>query len=110
VKLGSFCTGYGGLEIGLAQILDFDIAWHCENDPHASNVLEVRFPGVPNLGDLTKVDWEELNNDPANLECLPKDEHARRYGTGCNQYAHHCGKEVLPSDSPAVDIITAGYP
>ena len=33
----------------------------CEVDKHASEVLAARFPEVPNLGDITKVDWNEFN-------------------------------------------------
>lgn len=32
-----------------------------EVDGHASEVLAKRFPNVPNLGDITKVDWKEFN-------------------------------------------------
>jgi hypothetical protein len=30
--------------------------FRAENDPHAAAVLAARFPGVPNLGDVTTVD------------------------------------------------------
>lgn len=33
----------------------------CEIDPFPSAVLAHRFPEVPNLGDITKVDWSEFN-------------------------------------------------
>ena len=32
-------------------------AWFCEVDPAASKVLATRFPDIPNLGDITAVDW-----------------------------------------------------
>lgn len=32
----------------------------CEVDPFPSAVLAERFPDVPNLGDITKVDWREF--------------------------------------------------
>ena len=32
----------------------------CEVDGHASSVLRARYPHVPNLGDITKVDWKEF--------------------------------------------------
>jgi DNA (cytosine-5)-methyltransferase 1 len=34
--------------------------WHSEIDPAASKVLAHRWPGVPNLGDITKVDWADV--------------------------------------------------
>jgi DNA (cytosine-5)-methyltransferase 1 len=38
-------------------VLDAALAWCAETDRRASTVLAARFPGVPNLGDLTGVDW-----------------------------------------------------
>ncbi|HUY45040.1 MAG TPA: DNA cytosine methyltransferase [Streptosporangiaceae bacterium] len=38
-------------------MLDAVLAWCAETDRHASAVLAARLPGVPNLGDLTRVDW-----------------------------------------------------
>lgn len=35
----------------------------CEIDAFPSAVLAERFPDVPNLGDITKVDWEEFKRD-----------------------------------------------
>ncbi|WP_437089656.1 hypothetical protein [Streptomyces sp. enrichment culture] len=32
-------------------------AWHAEVDPNASRILARHWPGVPNLGDITAVDW-----------------------------------------------------
>jgi DNA (cytosine-5)-methyltransferase 1 len=34
--------------------------WHSETDPHASLVLQTRWPGVPNHGDLTVADWSKV--------------------------------------------------
>lgn len=56
-SIGSICTGYGGIELAIESLLPVRHAWHAELDPAASKVLEARFPGVPNFGDLTRVDW-----------------------------------------------------
>src|SRR5689334_18411498 len=46
------------LDLAVEAVLGpLDIRWHVENDPAASRVLAHRFPGVPNHGDLTAVDW-----------------------------------------------------
>ncbi|MBW4717340.1 DNA cytosine methyltransferase [Saccharothrix sp. SC076] len=56
--IGSLCTGYGGLDLGvLAALGTGRIAWCADNDPHIATVLAARMPGVPNLGDLRAVDW-----------------------------------------------------
>lgn len=35
-------------------------AWFVENDPAASTVLARHWPGVPNHGDITTVDWDNV--------------------------------------------------
>jgi DNA (cytosine-5)-methyltransferase 1 len=74
--VGSLFTGYGGLDIAVLQHYSADLAWVCEVDKHASALLQLRHPDVPNLGDITAINWEE----------------------------------VMPPDTPSVDILTAGYP
>lgn len=60
-RLGSLCTGYGGLDLAAEAVLGpLEHVWHAELDPHASKVLAHHWPGVPNLGDLTAVDWAQV--------------------------------------------------
>jgi DNA (cytosine-5)-methyltransferase 1 len=55
VKIGTFCSGIGAPElVGIAEPI-----WFAEIDPFASAVLAQRFPGVPNLGDMTAPDLIE---------------------------------------------------
>ncbi|MEV4581860.1 DNA (cytosine-5-)-methyltransferase [Nonomuraea jabiensis] len=53
----SMCSGYGGLDMAVAAVLDTRLLWVADNDDAAARVLAHRFPGVPNLGDLTGIDW-----------------------------------------------------
>ncbi|MFI6321577.1 DNA (cytosine-5-)-methyltransferase [Nonomuraea sp. NPDC050556] len=55
--IGSMCTGYGGLDLAVMEVYGARLAWCADNDPHAAKLLAERFPVVPNLGDLTQVDW-----------------------------------------------------
>jgi DNA-cytosine methyltransferase len=48
----SFFSGVGGLDLGLERA-GWRTVSHSEIDPYASAVLEERWPGVPNLGDIT---------------------------------------------------------
>jgi DNA (cytosine-5)-methyltransferase 1 len=57
LTVGSLCTGYGGLDIAAAAVLGARLAWVAEADPHAVAVLARQWPGVPNLGDITALDW-----------------------------------------------------
>jgi DNA (cytosine-5)-methyltransferase 1 len=57
-KVGALFAGYGGLERAVQEVFpDAHPAWVSEFDAAPSRILAQRFPGVPNLGDVTKVDW-----------------------------------------------------
>ena len=62
VKVGSLCTGYGGLEMGLQQAFgDIDLQFVSDIDKNVNTLLQHHHPNISNLGDLTTVDWETVN-------------------------------------------------
>ena len=61
MKVGSLCTGYGGLEMGLQQAFgDIDLQFVSDIDKDVNTLLAHHHPKVPNLGDLTKVNWDQV--------------------------------------------------
>ncbi|MFE4255061.1 DNA cytosine methyltransferase [Streptomyces sp. NPDC056910] len=60
LRIGSVCTGYGGLDDAVRAVFGGELAWVADNDPGAARILAHRHPGVPNLGDLTAVDWHDV--------------------------------------------------
>jgi len=60
MKIGSLFSGYGGLDMAVAEMTGGSVAWHCEWDDAPSKVLEARYPGVPNYRDVSKVDWTSV--------------------------------------------------
>ena len=56
-RIGSLCTGYGGLDLAGHHVLGGHLAWCADPDPHVRTVLAARWPNVPNLGDITTLDW-----------------------------------------------------
>jgi len=56
MKVGSLFSGYGGLDLAVGG----ELAWYSEIEPAACKVMEAHYPGVPNLGDITQVDWAEV--------------------------------------------------
>lgn len=61
VRVLSLFSGIGGMDLGLERA-GFTIAYHAEVDPYCCKVLAKHWPDVPNLGDVTKIDWSELEN------------------------------------------------
>lgn len=59
-RIGELFAGYGGLGMGVQAALGGEIAWFSEFDKGPSKILEHRFPGVPNHGDITKIDWSQV--------------------------------------------------
>lgn len=57
LRIGSLCTGYGGLDLAAIAVFAGKLAWCADNDKHVSNILAARYPDVPDLGDLTTLDW-----------------------------------------------------
>lgn len=70
MKIGSLFAGYGGLEAGVAAALapvvgEGQVVWHSEFDAAPSAILAHHHPDIPNLGDITKVDWTAV--DPVDV-------------------------------------------
>jgi len=83
VKLGSLCSGYGGLDAAVAQVLGAEPVWHAEVDRAAAKVLEAHWPGLPNHGDITTADWstvEPVDVLAAGWPCPPFSLAGRRRG------------------------------
>ena len=57
LRIGSLCTGYGGLDLAVTAVLHAELAWCADNDPRAAAVLAATWPGIQNLGDITALDW-----------------------------------------------------
>lgn len=67
--IGSLFTGYGGLDMGVAMAVDptARVAWTSDVEPGPCTLAEVRWPDTPNLGDITKVDWADV--EPVDIIC-----------------------------------------
>jgi modification methylase SPRI len=85
MKIGSLFTGIGGLELGVCDTVTSivpygnDIEWIAETDGNALKILEhsTMFHGVPNLGDVTKIDWTTVPD----VDCITG-------GTPCQDFSH----------------------
>lgn len=85
MKIGSLFTGIGGLELGVCDTVTSiapygnDIEWIAETNGNALKILDhsTMFRGVPNLGDVTKIDWTTVPD----VDCITG-------GTPCQDFSH----------------------
>ena len=101
MNIGSLCTGYGGLDMAI----DGDTVWVSDIDKHAAKLLAHRFPTVPNLGDLTAVDWESV--EPVDIltagyPCQPFSHAGKREGQ--NDERH-----IWPHIANAIRVLRPGF-
>lgn len=66
----------------------------CEVDAFPSAVLAQRFPGVPNLGDITKVDWKEFYGQYGAVDVLVG-------GSPCQSFSIAGKREGLAPGAPS---------
>lgn len=60
MRIGSLFSGAGGLDMAVESVFGGEVVWQAEIDKAASKVLAHRFPSVPNLGDITGVEWGDV--------------------------------------------------
>jgi len=108
LRIGSLCSGAGGLDLAAEQVFGAKTVWHCELEKitdkngrtrrnTAIDVLATHWPGVPNYGDLTTTDWASA--EPVEIMCA---------GWPCQPWST-AGKKLGAADERAIwpDIAAA---
>jgi DNA (cytosine-5)-methyltransferase 1 len=101
LRIGSLCSGYGGLDMAVQQVIGGTVAWHCESAAAPSKILAHHWPEIPNHHDLTTTDWSSV--EPVDVltggyPCQPFSHAGKRKGT--NDERH-----IWPHIADAVRIL-----
>lgn len=99
MKIGSLFTGIGGLELGVSNTVasivpcDNNIEWIAETNGNALKILDhsTMFHGVPNLGDVAKIDWSAVPD----VCCITG-------GTPCQDFSHLGSRKGLEGEKSSL--------
>ncbi|GAB2991795.1 DNA cytosine methyltransferase [Actinotalea caeni] len=67
LRVGSLFSGYGGLDLAVEQVFDARTVWFAEINEPVARVFTHHWPDAPNLGDVTTIDWREV--EPVDVLC-----------------------------------------
>lgn len=108
MRIGSLFSGYGGLDLAVQRVYGGEVVWYSEIDKHACTVLAARHPSVPNLGDITAVDWATV---PAidiltgGYPCQPFSHAGQRKGTNDERHLWPYVRDAIVTLCPMVTVL-----
>ena len=107
MKIGSLCSGYGGLDMAVEAYFNAETVWMCDNDKYASIVIKERWE-LPNLGNLKEVDWttvEPIDILTAGYPCQPFSNAGLRKGANDERHIWPNIKEIISQLRPRIVIL-----
>ena len=107
MKIGSLCSGYGGLDMAVEAYFNAETVWMCDNDKYASIVIKERWE-LPNLGNLKEVDWttvQPIDILTAGYPCQPFSNAGLRKGLNDERHIWPSIKEIISQLRPNIVIL-----
>ena len=104
MRVGSLFSGYGGLDMAVGG----ELAWYSEIEPAACRVMEAHHPGVPNIGDVTQVDWsmvEPVDVLTGGYPCQPFSSAGQRKGEDDERHLWPHVRDAISALGPRVTVL-----
>jgi DNA (cytosine-5)-methyltransferase 1 len=104
MKIGSLCTGYGGLDLAAESYFNGETVWCAELDKYASQVIQQRF-NIPNYGNIKEINWalvEPIDILTAGYPCQPFSHAGYRKGTDDERH-------IFPYILEAISVLRPRY-
>lgn len=60
LRVGAFLSGYDGLDLAVEHVFNAKTVWFSELNEPVARVFSHHWPGAPNLGDITTIDWSRV--------------------------------------------------
>lgn len=80
LRIGSLFSGTGQLDEGVKAVHGGRVVWHSQYEPpkdgkedtnqYAARILAHHYPTVPNLGDITAIDWQQVITEHGPIDIL----------------------------------------
>lgn len=67
LRVGSLFSGYGGLDLAVELVFNARTIWFSEIDKSVARIFSHHWPDVPNLGDITTINWHDV--EPVDILC-----------------------------------------
>ena len=107
MKIGSLCTGYGGLDMAVEAYFNAETIWCAENDKYASKLIAERF-NITNYGDIRSINWhdvEPIDILTAGYPCQPFSIAGDRKGKNDPRHIWPNIKEIIGILRPRIVIL-----
>jgi DNA (cytosine-5)-methyltransferase 1 len=107
MKIGSLCTGYGGLDMAVEAFFNAETVWTSDIDKYASIVIDQRI-NKPNLGNIKAIDWqniEPIDILTAGYPCQPFSHAGNRKGAEDERHIWPFIKEAIGTLRPRFVVL-----
>ena len=107
MKIGSLCTGYGGLDMAVEAFFNAETVWVSEIDKYANKIIDKRI-NKPNLGNLKNVNWSQvapIDILTAGYPCQPFSHAGNRKGETDERHLWPYIKKIISILRPSIVVL-----